>query len=263
MTSPFERPVSGVMRTDLATVRPETPLADVTRVLDERRISALPLVDGAGAIIGVISRKDLLHAGRLRAGAHPARRAALSLPEWTALAIATRPARTCAPGTRLCDAARLLERHRIHRLFVVEGDRPVGVISTLDLAAAVRDARIETPISELMTAPVVTAPATAPLAFAVTLLDQSHLTGLVVVDERQPIGVFTQSEAIAARDLPRDTPIDDLHDPSILCMPATTPAWRAAAAVAQHEVRRVIACADREAVGIVTGLDLARIVGAP
>lgn len=52
--------VQDVMTTDVATVRPDTPLRDVARTFVERRISAMPVVDADGRVVGVISETDLL-----------------------------------------------------------------------------------------------------------------------------------------------------------------------------------------------------------
>lgn len=259
--SHFDQPVSRYMTTGVAAVTADSSLSEVARCLAERRISGVPVIRSAGTIAGVVTRSDLLHAGQFEAVERGGARA-LRLPERRAIELVTRPPHVCSPETTLRDAARELVRHRIHRLFVVEDDRPVGVISTLDLVAAVRDARVEVPIGELMTSPVLTIAATASLEAAVGELDRAHVTGLVVVDERWPIGVFAQAEAMAARDLPGTTRIEDIHDPAVICMPARTRAYVAATQAAHLDVRRVVACEQQEAVGVVSGLDFARLVAA-
>jgi CBS domain-containing protein len=255
----FQEPVSRYMTTELEVAAPGTPLAEVARRLADRRISALPVLSPDGTIAGVVSRSDLLHAGRFEAVERDGA-LALRLPDRVAIDLVTRPPHVCRPDATLQAAARDMVQNRIHRIFVVDGDRPVGVISTLDIVKAVRDARPEVTIGSLMTSPVLTIPVDGTLATAVTHLDDAHVTALVVVDDRWPIGVFTQAEAMAARDLPGATRIEDLHDPSLICLPVGTLAHRAAAQAALLDVRRVVACDRREAVGMVTGLDFARLV---
>jgi CBS domain-containing protein len=257
----FDQLVSRYMTTDLASVAPDAPLSEVARVLADRRISAVPVIDVEGLVLGVVSRADLLHAGRFEAAEHGGR-FALRLPDRPAHELIVRRPRLCTPWTTLREAAREMREHRIHRLFVVDDGGPVGVISTLDIVRAVRDARTETAIATLMTAPVVTAHVSTRLADAVAMLDRARVTGLVVVDDRWPVGAFSQAEALAARDVPGDTPIEDLYDASIICMPAYTAAHRAAAQLAQLDVRRLIASVHHEAAGIVTGQDFAALVAA-
>jgi len=52
--------VADVMTTDVVTVRPETSLKDVARILSARGISGLPVVDDTGRVLGVISEADIL-----------------------------------------------------------------------------------------------------------------------------------------------------------------------------------------------------------
>jgi CBS domain-containing protein len=111
-----------------------------------------------------------------------------------------------------------------------------------------------------MVSPVVTVEARLPIAAAVDLLDRLHVTAIVVVEDDWPVGMFSQVEALIARDLPRDTPIETVMDTALICLPESLRISRAAAHASQLEVRRVIAIRNREVVGILSGLDFARIV---
>ncbi len=259
--SSFLQPVSRYMTSAVDALFANASLAEVARHLADQRVSAVPLLDEDGHIVGVVSRSDLLHAGRFEA-IDDVGGVALRLPHTTAMTLVTRRPHVCTATTTMRDASREMVEHRIHRLFVVEQGRPVGVISTLDVAAAVRDARSTVSIGEVMKHPIVTIPLEGSLEAAIGMLDRAHITGIVVIDDHWPIGVFTQAEAMAARDLPGRTPVEDLYDPAVLCMPVKTPAHRAAAQAAQFDARRVVACDKQEAVGIVSGLDFARIAAA-
>ena len=52
--------VRDLMTTDVLSVTPETPLKDVGQLLADRRISGIPVVDGAGRVLGVVSEADIL-----------------------------------------------------------------------------------------------------------------------------------------------------------------------------------------------------------
>ena len=52
--------VRDVMTSNVVTVRPEASLKDVARLLIERRISGLPVVDEDGTVLGVVSEGDIL-----------------------------------------------------------------------------------------------------------------------------------------------------------------------------------------------------------
>lgn len=86
------------------------------------------------------------------------------------------------------------------------------------------------------------------------------MTGPVVVDEEWPAGVFTRTEALAARHEPRDTPFQDVMSVRILLLHSELPIHRAAAQAGSMDVRRSVTTRDDRPEGIVTGLDFARVV---
>jgi CBS domain-containing protein len=253
------------MTRNVATVELDAMLPFVAEQLDTRRVSAVAVVDAKGAIVGVLSRTDLLRVGRIQAGSHR-KAAVLTLPEQQAGELVAKIARTpivVTSATPLREAAQQMCEHHVHRLFVVDDGKLAGVVSTLDMMNAVTDARVEAPITEIMSSPVFKVQAQQPIGLAVERLEQARVSGLVVVDEDDwPVGVFTQVEAMEARELPRDTKIEDVFDPSMLCLPVTTKIHRAAAQAGRLEVRWIIPCREREAVGIITGLDFAKLVAA-
>jgi CBS domain-containing protein len=140
-----------VMTTDVAAVSPDTPTRQVAKLLLERGISAMPVVDARGAPIGMVSEGDLVGRGAseraerrdwwLELLAEGTRLAPSFLEFVTA---ADRPVRdvmatpivTVSEDTELGEIARLLEAHRIKRVPVVRGGRVVGIVSRADLLRA-------------------------------------------------------------------------------------------------------------------------------
>jgi CBS domain-containing protein len=58
------RTVGEMMTRDPIVVLADAPLSEAARLLDRNRISGLPVVDGTGALVGVVSHTDLLRARR-------------------------------------------------------------------------------------------------------------------------------------------------------------------------------------------------------
>jgi CBS domain-containing protein len=150
---------SDVMVSPVITVKPSTPVKEVARMFLENRISAAPVVDDEGKIIGMVSEGDLIH----RAEAGTERR-----PGWwlqllatdEALAqdyvkaharkvgeVMTRRAITATPDTPLHEIAALLEKHSIKRVPIVRDGVLVGVLSRANLIQAVATGRKELDIS--------------------------------------------------------------------------------------------------------------------
>ncbi|MEZ4398525.1 MAG: CBS domain-containing protein [Kofleriaceae bacterium] len=227
-----------------------TPLTEVTHQLASRRISAVPVLDARGSIVGVVSRSDLLHHRRV----HP------HAADTTCGAIMTQGPIVVEATAPLREAARLMIEHRIHRVFVVTEGRLEGVLSTTDLTRAVEDAKVDGAINTVMSTPVATIRVDQGLALAIEWLDRAHISGLIVTENDWPVGVFTQEEALAARDLPPTTQVGDLLDPSLICLPFETSLHRAAAQCARMDVRRIVVSKQRDFVGVVSGLDFAGVV---
>jgi CBS domain-containing protein len=239
---------------------PDTAIATIAATMHTRNVSGVPVLDG-DRLVGVVTRTDLIKFGALR----PRRWGGpvMPLPAARAAEVMTKDPRTIDVRETVRRAGAEMARHAVHRVFVMDGAALVGVLSTLDVAAAVADARIETPLRDVMSSPIVTLDVQAPLGSAIDVLARSAITGVVIVEGDHPIGVFTQLDALASRDLPRDTPIETTFDAGVICLSEDTRLFRAAAHSAELDVRRVIVCRDREAVGVVSGLDFARAAGRP
>jgi CBS domain-containing protein len=132
--------VKDVMTTQVVVVRPDTTFKEMAATLRRYRVSAFPVVDDAGRVIGVVSEADLLAKEAL---AHPGVVAEVLHHEdvrkaegLTAGDLMTREAVTVAPGDPVEQAARLMHFLKIKRLPVVNSDgRLIGIVSRSDLLA--------------------------------------------------------------------------------------------------------------------------------
>lgn len=255
--SVFERKVSGYMSVPVCTVSADDTVEDANRIMSEKRISCLAVVGRDGQPAGVVSRSDLLRVGRVMVYATGSK-TALQLPSMCVGDLMTPRLYSVSPEQTLIDAAREMVDRRIHRVFVLDGGKLVGVVSTKDLMRAVMDAKVATPISELMTVPVVTVEASSPLSEAVTTLSRARISGVAVIENGVPVGIFTQEEALAARDRPGTSSVDDSMSQAMLCLPISTPVFRAAGFTISTRARRVLAIDHHHLKGVLTGLDFAR-----
>lgn len=124
----YARTVGEIMTANPVSVAETASLAEAAGILDNRKITGLPVVDEAGTLVGVLSQTDLI---RVRADQRLA-------ANWRGLAVGevmTRPALTIAVTATLDEAARQMVERRVHRLVVTnQAATPIGIISTSDLA---------------------------------------------------------------------------------------------------------------------------------
>jgi CBS domain-containing protein len=131
--------VAELMQTDVQTVPPDAVVNDAVVTLADSRISALPVVDGTGRMVGVLSRTDIL-ASEEEAEDQAARE---TLLEGTFVRdLMTPHPLTISPDAEVKEAAQQMLLADVHRLFVTEGERLIGVISTTDIMRAVATGRL-------------------------------------------------------------------------------------------------------------------------
>jgi CBS domain-containing protein len=131
--------VRELMQRAVKTVSLDAAVNDAVVTLAESHISALPVVDGLGRMVGVISSTDILTS---EAEAEDATAREALFEETVVRDIMTRHPLTVSPDAEVREAAQQMLYADIHRLFVVDGERVVGVISTTDIMRAVATGRM-------------------------------------------------------------------------------------------------------------------------
>ena len=131
--------VSELMHQPVLAVDLDASVKDALVMLADDHISALPVTDRTGRMVGVVSSTDILVA-EAEAEDGTAREGLLAA---TAVRdIMTARPLTVSPDTQIREAAQQMLYADVHRLFVTEGDRVVGVISTSDIVRAVATGRL-------------------------------------------------------------------------------------------------------------------------
>jgi CBS domain-containing protein len=114
-----------------------------------------------------------------------------------------------------------------------------------------------------MSAPILAVETTTELGSAIERLSTAGVAGLVVLEDGRAVGLFTQVEALEARELPLFTPVEEAMTQSLVCLPVDTALFRAAGFTLATRARRVLAVEHHHVRGILTGLDFARALAAP
>ena len=140
--------VADVMVSNVVSVKPETPVSEVARILLDKCISAVPVVDAQGRAVGIVSEGDLLR----RAAIHTEKRRSW----WAGLLgrvdtlaaeyvkthgrraedVMTSDVVAASEDMTLDEVVALLEQRHVKRLPVLRNGKLVGVVSRADLLRA-------------------------------------------------------------------------------------------------------------------------------
>lgn len=108
----------------ITTCRPEDTMQTIATVLTAKGIGALPVCDENGAMVGIISERDLVTAFS-KSGAEAA---GLRVRD-----VMTTKVISCGPEDSLDEARAILQKHRFRHLPVVDGTQMIGILSIRDL----------------------------------------------------------------------------------------------------------------------------------
>lgn len=117
--------VTDLMTTDLAICSRNTPLPDAARTMRDQAIGDVLVRDDDGRLCGIVTDRDLV----VRALADGGDPSSKTLGE-----VCSGSVHTVKTDAEIGDVIALMERESLRRVPVVDGDRPVGIVSLGDLA---------------------------------------------------------------------------------------------------------------------------------
>ena len=112
---------------DVVTTRPETSVAEVCRLLQRRRIGAVPVVDESGMLLGILSERDIV-AGLSEHG--------VAVVGLSASQLMTRQVRHCHPEDGIGEIMAVMTNRRVRHLPVIDEGRLCGLVSIGDVVKA-------------------------------------------------------------------------------------------------------------------------------
>jgi CBS domain-containing protein len=137
------------MSADVILIPSAMSLHKAAQLLSRANVNGAPVVDGRGHCIGVVSARDFLHWAEQEQGEQPRHDeecmcSAWQLPEnggeqsGSVAEIMTRDPVLIAVGTPIGKISRMMLDAHLHRVVVVDAERrPIGVVSSTDILAAV------------------------------------------------------------------------------------------------------------------------------
>ena len=137
-----------IMTTKVLTVTEETGVEELARLFEERGVNAMPVLDQAGQMVGIVTQTDLVEQDK---PLHIP--TVISIFDWviyleseknfkdevakitarTVGSLCARDVVTCSPETPVSEIAEMMVEHKAHLIPVVEGKTLLGVVARLDI----------------------------------------------------------------------------------------------------------------------------------
>jgi acetoin utilization protein AcuB len=121
------------MKTNLLTITPDTSIFKAREMMDNHRISHLPVTDGKAHLVGMVTDRDLKEAWASPATTLSVHELTYALQKLTVANIMTKKVITATPDMTIERAAHIIHDKKIGALPVVKDDKLVGIITITDL----------------------------------------------------------------------------------------------------------------------------------
>ncbi|MBK7874341.1 MAG: CBS domain-containing protein [Planctomycetes bacterium] len=150
-----------IMRTDVATLRPEDSLESAIELFEEMHISGAPVVDGSGTLVGVLSGSDIARFARekgkgIRAAGERLEGLDDELTEEEGLFDVDEYSEELLGRERVCDwmtakvisahadsslrdLCKLMSREAVHRVVISNGKKLAGIVTSFDVVRCVAE----------------------------------------------------------------------------------------------------------------------------
>lgn len=115
------------------TITADTPITDALRVMRQSQVRRLPVLDRKGAMVGIVSEKDLLYASPSPATSLSIYEMHYMLSRLLVSELMTTDVITVTPDTPVEEAARIMADHKIGGLPVIQDGELVGIITETDV----------------------------------------------------------------------------------------------------------------------------------
>ena len=125
--------VGSVMHKNLITVSPDTSLTDAMKLIKEKKIAHLLVVDAKGKLVGIVTDRDIQQNWASPATTLSTHELNYLLAKITVGMIMMRNLVIVSPQTTIERAALTMQENRINGLPVMDGDKLVGIITSSDV----------------------------------------------------------------------------------------------------------------------------------
>jgi CBS domain-containing protein len=252
----MKRTIGELASRPVIAIEAEATVQEALQLMSDRRISCI-VVLAHEEPIGILTERDVVFAANWLLGQ----------PGLLVKEVMNKPVLTVSEDITIAQAYQTFCQHKIRHLAVLD-DRleMVGIFTQTDLVRSMREqvfAGVED-VSNLMSPQVLHIDSDVPARYALSLMARRSVSGIVVMENGQPVGMFTERDAVThianGLDLAAVS-VGSVMSPSIISTPVTTTPQETISLMLKKSIRRLLVVDESgEMTGILTQTDIGRVL---
>jgi len=241
--------VADIMSKDVATIGPNATMAEAAKVMGEKHIGSLVVLE-KGEPKGIVTERDLL-SKILAKGLDPA--------QIKVKAVMSSPLITIKPTAKIKEAAQTMIEKK-GRLVVLREGKLTGIITAADLIKSLPESpETAMKVDKVMTGRIVSVDESMTVAEVTRIMGEQRI-GSVIVDRRgEHFGIFTERDLLTtflAKGRSLETKVSEAASHPLITIPLGMSVHETAVTMATKHIRRLPVVDKGKIVGIVTARDL-------
>ncbi|MBL7185621.1 MAG: CBS domain-containing protein [Phycisphaerae bacterium] len=242
--------VADVMSKNVATISPDETVVSAAKMMSERGISCLAVMDG-GQVAGILTETDMLRRVA-RNGKH--------FYQTKLGQIMSHSVKSVFPDMSVLEASEIMSEMHIKRLPIIEQGELVGIVTQTDLVRALTSYGLWRDVSEIMSRNVAAVPDDATVAEAAEIMTLRKISCIVLLDGGEAAGVLTQKDMIrrvvALQRDPARVRMREVMSSPVTSIPANCSVVSASKMMEEMSIRRLVVTEDKRLAGVVTQSDI-------
>jgi CBS domain-containing protein len=234
----------------------ESPVQDALQLMSDKCISCI-IVLSHDEPIGILTERDVVFAANWLLGQ----------PDLLIKEVMNKPVMTASEDMTVAQAYQIFRQHKIRHLVVLDAClNMAGIFTQTDLVRSLREKAFDgiNDVSPLMTSQVLHVAPDVPARYALSLMARRSVSCIVVVEEGQPVGIFTERDVVCciARvvDLSAVT-VGSVMSPSVFSTPLMTTPFDSIGVMLKKSIRRLLVVDEcGKMAGILTQTDIGRVL---
>ncbi|WP_406662169.1 CBS domain-containing protein [Methanolobus sp. ZRKC3] len=193
----FDEPIGSLVSKDVVWAKSDMDLGKAASLMRENDVGSLPVID-EGALCGIITERDFLMAMSNKANKSNAQD-----ENMTVASLMSSPVHIISPEEPISRARKLMLRHKIGTIVVMDNEKMVGIVNKADIGKKIAQAEPvwkrrpidKIPVSMVMKESPITIYPEATISEAISLMLEGEITFLPVAN-KNVVGVVTMTDIV-------------------------------------------------------------------